>query len=141
MKVVIFYEKPGCSTNKKQKKNLKQEGCFVIERNLLQHGMSAAELRSFFDDMEVKEWFNPNAPKIKTGEIDLSTMSKESALNLFFMDPILIKRPLMIINNKRICGFDQDYIESLLGISLKEKDSHVCSADTESCNIDKKNVS
>lgn len=141
MKIVIFYEKPGCTTNKKQKKMLRKSGCVVFERNLLQHGMSSDELYSFFGNRPVTEWFNPNAPQIKTGHINPEKLTKEEAINLLFLEPILIKRPLMIINKEKLCGFDQEKVQSLLDISFDMNVSSACSSHHETCSTVKRSVS
>jgi len=141
MNVIIFYEKPGCSTNKKQKKLLRDAGNVLIERDLLNHGMSADELYSFFQHKPVEEWFNPNAPQIKRGMINTKSLSKKEAINLLFMEPILIKRPLMLIKDHRISGFEQIKIESLLNISFSSTLSNVCSSHKEVCNTDRRSVS
>lgn len=133
MNIVIFYEKPGCASNAKQKKSLRKAGCMVFERSLLEHGMKSEELYSFLEEMPVSEWFNPNAPEVKSGKVDPSSISKEAALQLLMMEPILIKRPLMIIKNRRICGFEQERVERLLDIKFAAEVSTECSGHHESC--------
>jgi len=125
--VVTFFEKPGCSTNAKQKQSLIKAGCMLIERNLLDNGMNKKELIEFFNDLPINEWFNPNAPKIKSSVIDPSKMDQDEILELFMKEPILIKRPLLIINGNKICGFEQNKIEALLDIQLSTKVSNNCS--------------
>lgn len=133
MKIVLFYEKPGCTTNAQQKKYLRSVGCSVIERNLLESGLTLTELKAFFAHMPVKAWFNPNAPKVKSGEIDPSAMNEAAALELLLLEPILIKRPLMVISNKKLCGFDQDKVDALLDITSQVRVETACSSANESC--------
>jgi len=141
MNIVIFYEKPGCTANKKQKKMLRNSGCIVIERNLIQHGMSSDELYSFFENRLIPDWFNPNAPQIKTGNINPNKLSKEEAMNLLFIEPILIKRPLMIIKNQKLCGFDKQTVEKLLNVFFNTGVSSACSSHDEECSSIKRSVS
>lgn len=133
MKFVIFYEKQGCVTNARQKQSLRNAGCIVFERNLLKHGMSVEELLSFFEDKPIEQCFNPNAPQIKSGEINPSLISRKAAMQLFLKDPILIKRPLLYINNQRLCGFNQEHVEKLLDINLQTRVSTKCSEQYEKC--------
>ncbi|MDX1294691.1 MAG: ArsC/Spx/MgsR family protein [Sulfurimonadaceae bacterium] len=133
MKIVIFYEKPGCATNAKQKRSLLDAGCVVIERNLLNHGMNIEELHAFLKPLPVTQWFNPNAPKIKSGEIDPSALSESAALHLLMMEPILIKRPLMAYGGQKLCGFDRERIELFLNKPLATNVSSACSAKHEPC--------
>jgi len=130
MKLILFYEKPGCSTNAKQKKSLQASGCMVIARNLLDHHMDADEILTYLDKKPCKEWFNTNAPAIKNGELNPKELSEQKALSLLLHDPILIRRPLISVDGHRMCGFDQEEIENILGISLGRKENEKCSSNT-----------
>lgn len=141
MNIVIFYEKPGCTTNKKQKKLLRDAGYTLIERNVLAHGLSKDELYSFFQHKPIEAWFNPNAPQIKTGMINIKNLSKKEAINLLFMEPILIKRPLMLIDNQRISGFEQLNIENILNVSFGSAVSNTCSAHDKNCSAHRRSAS
>jgi len=129
LKLVIFYEKPFCAANAKQKAILRKSGCTLIERNLLEHGLDVNALRSFMGDKNVSEWFNPAAPAIKYGDISPDGLEESAALELLMSDPILIRRPLMIIGTEKLCGFDAKkvsevldrYVESMPKINCMEK--------------------
>jgi len=120
MKLVVFYEKPFCAANAKQKQILRSSGCTLIERNLLEHGLDAEGLRSFMGDMSVCEWFNPAAPAIKNGEIFPNDLDEEEAMKLLMSDPILIRRPLMIIGSEKLCGFDAVKVAEILDRTVDE---------------------
>lgn len=132
MKLILFYEKPGCSTNAKQKQSLRETGCMIIARNLLQHDMNEAELFSYLEKRPYVEWFNLNAPVIKSGELDPHTLSAQQALELLLNNPILIRRPLISVQGQRMCGFDKKAIETILGISLQTQEEEKCSS-TSTC--------
>ena len=119
MKIVIFYKKPGCVTNAKQKTRLRNAGCMVIERNILKHQMGKEQMSMFFEGKPIEKWFNHNAPLIKNEEVDLSKLNRDEALELLVSNPIMIKRPLLIIKDKMISGFDEEKIEELLDIDLE----------------------
>lgn len=114
VKLVVFYEKPFCAANAKQKQILRQSGCTLIERNLLEHGLDEETLRAFMGDKKVSEWFNPAAPAIKNGEIDTDMLDEAQAMKLLMGNPILIRRPLMIIGSEKLCGFDAQKVTELL---------------------------
>ena len=134
MREVIFYEKPGCVTNAKQKKALVDAGCIVIKRNLLEHGLNAEELRAFLRKKPVHEWFNPNAPMVKNGEVDPTALSELSALEMLMNNPILIRRPLIEIDGKKMCGFDARWIETTINGSLVSQPDERCSNTAHECN-------
>lgn len=114
LKLVVFYEKPFCAANAKQKQILRASGCTLIERNLLEHGLDAEALRSFMGDKKVSEWFNPAAPAIKNGEITPSALDEAEAMDMLISNPILIRRPLMIIGTEKLCGFDEKRVSEVL---------------------------
>ncbi|KIM11605.1 MAG: hypothetical protein KU37_05250 [Sulfuricurvum sp. PC08-66] len=133
MKMVIFYEKPGCATNTRQKALLRSAGCMILERNLLDHGMNRDELYSYLHDLSVSQWFNPNAPAITQGLIDPHAFSTSQALDALMREPILIRRPLMLIAGQKMCGFDQLKIEALLGQRLDARIDESCSSTSDHC--------
>lgn len=129
VKLVVFYEKPHCAANAKQKQILRASGCTLIERNLLEHGLDRDTLHSFMVDKKPVEWFNPAAPAIKNGEIHPELLNETDAMELLMSDPILIRRPLMIIGIEKLCGFDSikvaevldRYVEPMPKINCMEK--------------------
>jgi nitrogenase-associated protein len=134
MNLILFYEKPGCTTNARQKKLLYAAGCMLIEQNLLELSMGPDELRSYLEARPVPDWFNPNAPAVKSGEIDPYTFTESDALAVLLENPILIRRPLMSVNGHRMCGFDQPKIEALLKVTLSSAAGESCSSvDGQDC--------
>jgi nitrogenase-associated protein len=100
MAKVIFYEKPGCGGNARQKALLVSSGHEFDVRNLLAEPWTAERLQPFFGSRPVAEWFNASAPRVKSGEIDPGALSPEAALALMLADPILIRRPLLKVGGR-----------------------------------------
>ncbi len=69
MAKVIFYEKPGCSGNERQKALLVRAGHQLDVRDLLTHPWTEAELAAFLVDLPVEDWFDRSAPRVKSGEV------------------------------------------------------------------------
>lgn len=138
---VTFYEKPGCATNQKQKKLLNQHGCILEIKSLIDTKFSPEELVRFFTPLPVAHWFNPNAPQIKQGLIDPTTLSAEEAILAMQQEPILIKRPLMIIKGEYLCGFDTKTISSLLDTPLEPIDNSCSNPHTNECEPSEKTKS
>jgi nitrogenase-associated protein len=126
---VIFYEKPGCSNNARQKQLLTAAGHELEIRDLLTEAWTADLLRTYFTGKPVAAWFNKAAPKIKSGEIQPETADAETALALMLAEPILIRRPLMEAAGRRNAGFDPLEVEAWIGL---EK-AHAAPADLETC--------
>ena len=123
---VIFYEKPGCGNNTRQKALLTAAGHEVEARNLLTEAWTETVLLSFFGKRPVAEWFNRAAPRVKSGAVVPETLNAGEALRLMLKDPLLIRRPLIESNGRKEAGFDQDLIHAWLGLTPIEADLESC---------------
>jgi nitrogenase-associated protein len=112
---IVFYEKPGCGTNARQRRMLEAAGHMVIARNLLAEPWTSERLRGFFGDAPVASWFNAAAPRVKSGEIDPGNMTAPAALALMLAEPLLIRRPLVEGEGQSCAGFEGALVASLLG--------------------------
>ena len=121
MPLIIFYEKPGCINNTKQKKILKAAGYSLIERDILTESWTPESLRKFFGNLPVDQWFNQSAPAVKNEEIAITELNEIEALALMVSDPILIRRPLMRLGDTHKVGFDIDILDELIGLSDQYK--------------------
>ncbi|HIK53806.1 MAG TPA: hypothetical protein IGS37_01275 [Synechococcales cyanobacterium M55_K2018_004] len=138
MAIVIFYEKPGCINNAKQKALLQAAGHSVESRNLLTTNWTIATLRPFFGALPVAEWFNPSAPAIKEGTVNPAALDAETAIALMLENPLLIRRPLMQVGQVCKVGFDVSEVNQWIGLepmdpvqraisdSLKHQDLQTC---------------
>jgi len=119
MATVVFYEKPGCANNTRQKVMLAAAGHTVLARSLLTEKWDVQRLRPFFGTLPVAEWFNPSAPRIQSGEVRPDALDESAALALMLADPLLIRRPLMEVDGQRRVGFDQDAVDRWIGLASK----------------------
>ena len=91
MALVVFYEKPGCATNARQKQMLADAGHQLEVRNLLTERWTAQSLLPFLAGQPVSLWFNRAAPRVKSGEVDPAACDAETALLMLLADPLLIR--------------------------------------------------
>jgi nitrogenase-associated protein len=134
MSTLIFYEKPGCANNARQKLLLKNAGHEVVARNLLDEPWTAERLRAFFGELPVPDWFNRAAPRVKSGEIVPERLDADTALALMLAEPLLIRRPLMECGGKRIAGFDAERVAAWIG-APRVREEH---GDLQTCRRDAK---
>ncbi|WP_076789919.1 arsenate reductase family protein [Chlorobium sp. KB01] len=132
MATILFFEKPGCQNNTRQKALLEDSGHQVEAVNLLEHSWSKEELARYLGEKPVAEWFNMAAPKVKSGEVNPHLYSREEAIALMIREPLLIKRPLMKIGNHYFQGFDIAGLKKLINLVEQEKQSENLS-DMNSC--------
>ncbi len=117
MAKVVFYEKPGCAGNARQKALLRQSGHELDVRDLLTTPWTAEALRSFFGARPVAEWFNTASPRVKSGEVRPADLVAEAALALMLADPLLIRRPLIEVDGRRETGFNSALIDAWIGLA------------------------
>ncbi|WP_414543715.1 ArsC/Spx/MgsR family protein [Nostoc sp. CCY0012] len=135
---VIFYSKPGCKGGIKQKVLLTAAGHEVVAYDILSEPWTVERLRSFFGDRPVSEWFNPSAPKVKSGEVVPERLDAQTALGLMLQDPLLIRRPLLEVDNRREVGFDVEKLDAWIGLkpvdeSLKQVSESLMSQNLQGC--------
>lgn len=135
MASIKFFGKPGCVNNEKQKKLLIDAGHKVDFINILEFPWTTDNLRSFFGKSQVKNWFNPSAPAITRGGIKPEKCSEDTALQEMIDDRLLIKRPLMEINNERFCGFSATDLEMRIGNVIKTAAEQGISLDDDKMSI------
>jgi nitrogenase-associated protein len=113
---VDFWEKPGCGGNARQKARLRAAGHEVVEHDLLAEPWTADGLAAFLGALPVAEWFNRAAPKVKSGEIVPEGLDAEAAMTALLADPLLIRRPLMAAEGRRVVGFDETVVAAWIGL-------------------------
>ncbi|MDE1147237.1 MAG: arsenate reductase family protein [Azospirillaceae bacterium] len=106
MSTIVFYEKPGCRGNARQRRMLEAAGHTVLARSLLAEPWTAERLRGFFGQTPVASWFNPAAPAIKDGSVDPAAMDAATALARLVAEPLLIRRPLAEVAGLNLAGFE-----------------------------------
>ena len=130
MATLTFYEKPGCQGNARQKALLRAAGHQLNVRNLLTEPWTPERLRQFFGALPVAQWFNRNAPAVKSGEVNPDALDSDAALALMVKRAILIRRPLLEMGDERWVGFDVAALDArigLNGVNLPPGDLEACS--------------
>ena len=113
MAVIHFYGKLNCINNLKQQEILRLAGHELIVHDILAEPWSVEKLKSFFIGRPVPLCFNPAAPAIKRGEVNPEEFTFDQALEAMLADPYLIKRPLMIIGDVHLVGFEEDVVSKV----------------------------
>ena len=132
MATIVFYEKPGCANNARQKLWLANAGHQVDARNLLTEPWTRERLLAFFGKRPVAQWFNRAAPRVKAGEIVPENLAADTALTMMLAEPLLIRRPLMESAGRREVGFDAEVVDAWLGLTPKIVEK-LSGMDTEGC--------
>lgn len=108
---VLFIEYPKCSTCQKAKKWLMDNNIEFEDRNIVTNNPSEKELKCWIkaNDYDIKRWFNTSGLKYKELNLKekLLQMTDEEKIKLLASDGMLVKRPLLIIDNKVFIGFKE----------------------------------
>ena len=126
MASILLFEKPGCINGEKQKSILRAAGHDLACINILTHPWSVETLLPFVANKTVRSIMNATAPAIKCGEINPEKLSFEEAIQMMIIDPILIRRPLIVVDNQYIQGFDDKRLIPFLGNWQGEEDVITC---------------
>ncbi len=117
MSHIVFYEKPGCGGNAKQRAMLEAAGHTLERHSLLDAAWSRETLMPYVQDLPVALWFNRAAPRVKSGEVVPEALDAEAALALLLAEPLLIRRPLMQRpDGARLVGFDAAEVDRFVGL-------------------------
>lgn len=114
--MITYYAYPKCTTCRKAKKWLDENGIDYNEVNIAEAPPSQNELREIYEKsgVELKKFFNTSGLKYRElGLKDkLKEMPSEEQLELLSSDGMLIKRPLVWDGEKATLGFKEDEFEN-----------------------------
>lgn len=116
---MLFLEYPKCSTCQKAKKWLMAHGAAFEDRHIAEQNPTEEELTEWTarSGLELKKFFNTSGLKYKElGLKDkLPAMSDAEKIRLLASDGMLVKRPLVITEDKVLVGFkEKEWEEALL---------------------------
>ena len=117
---MLFLHYPPCSTCKKAKKWLDDNGIAYNSRPIRENKPSYEELKHWLEisGLPVKKFFNTSGLQYRALELKdrLPGMSVEEQLQLLATDGMLVKRPLVITDDgKVLTGFkEKEWTEALL---------------------------
>lgn len=116
---MLFLEYPPCSTCKKAKKWLDDHAVSYTARHIKEENPSYEELKHWLklSGMPLKRFFNTSGLQYKAlGLKDkLPAMTMDEQLRLLATDGMLVKRPLVVMENTVLTGFkEKEWEEALL---------------------------
>lgn len=115
---MLFIEYPKCTTCKKAKSYLDENNLKYIDRHIKDDNPSKEELTKWINkyDIEIKKLFNTSGMKYRELGLKekLPYMTDEEKIELLSSDGMLVKRPLLITDNKMVIGFKEKEYEALV---------------------------
>mgnify|MGYP003370254589 CR=1 FL=1 len=116
--MLLFLEYPKCTTCKKAKKWLEEQGVDFTDRHIVEENPTEEELGEWIkrSGLPMKRFFNTSGMKYRElGLKDkLGEMTEEEQRKLLATDGMLVKRPLLVSEEFVLPGFKEaDWKEAL----------------------------
>ena len=106
---MLFIEYPKCTTCKKAKKWLDDNGFSYTDRHIVEENPTADEIREWHQKsgLELKKFFNTSCLLYKSMNLKdkLPTMSDEEKYELLASNGMLVKRPVLVDGDRVLLGF------------------------------------
>ena len=115
---MLFIEYPKCTTCQKAKNFLVDNGVVFTARHIKEENPTYDELKLWYEKsgLPLKKFFNTSGLLYKSMDLKdkLSEMSEEEQLKLLSTDGMLVKRPILITENKILVGFrENEWLEAI----------------------------
>ena len=115
---VLFVEYPKCTTCKRAKKWLTENGIDFEDRDIKENNPSKEELKGWLDKsgLEIKKFFNTSGVLYREqGMKDkVKTLSEDELLDILASDGMMVKRPIVVTESSVLVGFKETEWEEKL---------------------------
>ena len=115
---MLFIEYPKCSTCKKAKKWLDEKQISYTDRHIVEENPTYEELKEWYQKsgMPLKKFFNTSGMLYREMQLKdkLPSMDEDDMLKLLATNGMLVKRPLLVSDDKVLVGFKAAEWEELL---------------------------
>lgn len=106
---MLFIEYPKCTTCKKAKTWLDEHGLEYTDRHIKEANPTLAELKDWYQlsGLPLKKFFNTSGVLYKQMQLKdkLPQLSEQEQLELLASDGMLVKRPLLVLDDAVLVGF------------------------------------
>lgn len=114
----LFIEYPKCTTCRKAKKFLTENNVDFEDRDIVLNNPTEEELGKWIklSGLEIKKFFNTSGVLYREMNLKdkLKDMSQEEMIKLLASDGRLVKRPLLITEEKVLVGFKEETYKQII---------------------------
>ena len=108
---MLFVNYPKCTTCKKARKFLEEKGVAFEDRDIKEQNPTVEELKEWIakSGLPAKKFFNTSGMLYRQMELKdkLPNMSEQEMIELLATDGMLVKRPILVSEDKVLVGFRQ----------------------------------
>ena len=117
--MMLFLQYPPCSTCQKAKKWLDAKGIAYTDRHIKEQNPTYEELKAWYEmsGMPLKKFFNTSGLLYKSMGLKdkLPTMTEEEQRRRLATDGMLVKRPVLVLEDRVLTGFKEaEWVQALL---------------------------
>ena len=115
---MLFVQYPKCSTCRKAKAWLDDHGIDYVDRHIVEDNPTADELRTWneMSGLPLRRFFNTSGMLYRDMQLKdkLPNMGEDEQLELLASNGMLVKRPLVILDDTVLVGFREKEWEAAL---------------------------
>lgn len=115
---MLFLCYPKCSTCQKAKRWMEEQQIPFTERHIVEENPTYEELKEWhrISNLPLKRFFNTSGLLYKDMQLKdkLTTMSEDEQLQLLATNGMLVKRPMLIADEKVLVGFKEAEWDTIL---------------------------
>ena len=115
---MLFVQYPKCSTCRKAKAWLDDHGIDYVDRHIVEDNPTADELRTWneMSGLPLRRFFNTSGMLYRDMQLKdkLPNMGEDEQLELLASNGMLVKRPLVILDDAVLVGFREKEWEAAL---------------------------
>ena len=89
-------------------------GAHLQERDLGKDPLSAAELQALIGDADITGFLNTRTALYREQRMKQNPPTKPQAIQLMVQDPNLIRRPIVVRARRKVIGFDEEQLRTLV---------------------------
>lgn len=108
---MLFVNYPKCSTCRKARKFLEEKGAAFEDRNIKEQNPTEEELAAWIakSGLPAKKFFNTSGMLYRDMGLKdkLPDMSEQEMIALLATDGMLVKRPILVMDDKVLVGFKE----------------------------------
>ena len=110
--MIKVYTTPSCSSCRKAKKFFDEENIPYLEKNIFVSDLNENELKDILTKSEngTDDIISKRSKIIQEGKVDVDTMSISELIQFIRKNPSILKRPIMVDDNKIQVGYDKEEI-------------------------------
>jgi Spx/MgsR family transcriptional regulator len=111
---IRFLQKPSCTTCRKAKLFLEEQGAILELRSLDEQRLSEAELDELIGERDYLAFLNTRNELYHSRKMKDRPPSRHEAISLMAANPNLIRRPLVLRGKRIVLGYDESAYRALL---------------------------